>query len=75
MRNVLWIFCICILIAQDPFNWQEDGAPIRQGAHIEWWKSVESGNSNDALDVMKMVYRIYYADEIWREKFNIKNPD
>ena len=38
-------------------------------------KSVESGNSNDALEVMKMVYKIYYADEIWREKFNIKNPD
>lgn len=36
---------------------------------------VESGNSIEALKVMEMAYRIYYADEIWRKKFNIENPD
>jgi predicted dehydrogenase len=35
-------------------------------------KSVENGNSTDALKVMEMVYRIYCADETWRSAFNIK---
>ena len=38
-------------------------------------KPIKSGNSFDALKVMEMVYRIYYADETWREKFNIENPN
>lgn len=33
------------------------------------------GNSNDAYETMKLVYRIYYDDECWRNKFNIDNPD
>ena len=36
---------------------------------------VVNGNSSDALKVMKMVYKIYYADENWRKKYNISNPD
>lgn len=36
---------------------------------------IESGTSNDALETMKLVYRIYYNDFVWREKFKIKNPD
>ena len=38
-------------------------------------KKVISGNSADALGVMKMVYNIYYSDKKWREKFNIVNPN
>ncbi len=33
------------------------------------------GTSADALETMKLVYRIYYADQNWREKYNIPNPD
>jgi predicted dehydrogenase len=33
---------------------------------------VESGTSTDALETMKLVFGIYYADEMWRNKFNIK---
>jgi predicted dehydrogenase len=33
---------------------------------------VESGNSNDALETMKLVFGIYYADDIWRNKYKIK---
>jgi len=36
---------------------------------------VESGNSFDALKVMEMVYKIYYADKKWREKYKIENPN
>jgi predicted dehydrogenase len=35
-------------------------------------KSVDNGNSTDALKVMEMVYRIYGADQAWKDAFNIK---
>ena len=34
--------------------------------------SIDNGNSSDALIAMKMVYRIYFNDPEWREKFNIE---
>lgn len=37
-------------------------------------KKITSGNSIDALETMKLVFKIYYSDEIWREKFGIKKP-
>jgi predicted dehydrogenase len=37
-------------------------------------KPIKNGSSLDALETMKLVYRIYYEDVAWREKFNIKNP-
>ena len=36
---------------------------------------VTSGSSVDALNTMKLVYKIYYADSEWRSIFNIQNPD
>ena len=36
---------------------------------------VSSGSSLDALNTMKLVYRIYYADPDWRKSYNIQNPD
>ena len=38
-------------------------------------KPISSGSSNDALETMKLVYRIYYEDREWREKYLIKNPN
>jgi predicted dehydrogenase len=35
-------------------------------------KPIESGTSTDALETMKLVYRIYHDDESWRQKFNIQ---
>jgi len=35
---------------------------------------VYNGTSNDALQTMKLVYKIYYADKKWRQTYNIKNP-
>lgn len=37
--------------------------------------SISSGGSRDALETMKLVYRIYYADPKWRKTYNIANPD
>ena len=36
---------------------------------------IKSGSSSDALKTMQLVYKIYFADEVWRDKFNIRDPD
>ena len=38
-------------------------------------KKITTGTSNDALQTMKLVYKIYYADKKWQQTYNIKNPD
>lgn len=38
-------------------------------------KPVASGSSDDALQTMKLVYKIYHADPVWRSKYQIPNPD
>ena len=35
-------------------------------------KAIKYGNSSEALATMKTVYRIYWADKQWRNKFRIK---
>lgn len=37
-------------------------------------KPVGSGSSLDALNTMKLVYQIYYADPKWRKTYSIPNP-
>ncbi len=36
---------------------------------------LEHGSSQDALDTMKLVFRIYYADSDWRKKYKIPDPE
>ena len=36
---------------------------------------VISGSSKDALQTMKLVYKIYHADQRWREAYNISDPN
>ena len=36
---------------------------------------ITSGTSNDALQTMKLVYKIYYADKKWQQTYNIENPE
>ena len=36
---------------------------------------IKNGSSMDALETMKLVYRIYYADPEWRDAYGIPNPD
>jgi predicted dehydrogenase len=35
-------------------------------------KKIDSGSSYDALETMKLVFNIYYSDEYWRTKYEIK---
>ncbi|MDC1188035.1 Gfo/Idh/MocA family oxidoreductase [Gammaproteobacteria bacterium] len=57
---------------RDP-SWQEE-LDLFSKYIIEDIK-VESGSSEDALNTMKLLYKIYYADTEWRSLFGIKNPD
>ena len=36
---------------------------------------IEHGTSKDAFNTMKLVTQIYYADPIWRNQFQIPNPE
>jgi predicted dehydrogenase len=38
-------------------------------------KPVKFGTSLDALATMKLVYKIYWSDIVWRQKFSIPRPD
>jgi predicted dehydrogenase len=38
-------------------------------------KKVVNGSSDDALQTMKLVFKIYYSDPSWRKKYDIENPD
>ena len=36
---------------------------------------VTAGSSLDALNTMKLVYKIYYSDPLWRKSQSIRNPE
>jgi predicted dehydrogenase len=38
-------------------------------------RKITSGTSDDALQTMKLVYKIYYADKKWQQTYNIENPE
>lgn len=56
----------------DP-SWEEEINSFIDCINLK--KPIISGSSMDALNTMKLVYRIYYADPIWRSIYSIKNPD
>ncbi len=60
------------LYNRDP-SWDEE---IKQfTSAILHGTPIENGTSCDALETMKLVYRIYYADPVWRDAYRIENPD
>ena len=38
-------------------------------------KIITNGSVEDALETMRLVYKIYWADEKWRYEYNIQKPD
>lgn len=36
--------------------------------------AINSGSSLDALKTMQLVYKIYFADEVWRKHYDIEDP-
>ena len=62
----------CIKFLQDN-SWRDEINEF--AAAIIENKPIMSGTSYDALETMKLVFSIYYNDEIWREQFKINNPN
>jgi predicted dehydrogenase len=57
---------------RDP-SWEEE---INRFAEcIVTDRPIGSGSSLDALNTMKLVFKIYYADPEWRRIYSIANPD
>jgi len=60
------------LYNRDP-SWEDE---IRDfAAAVLEGKPLSHGSSSDALETMKLVYRIYHADQEWRKAYNIPDPD
>jgi predicted dehydrogenase len=57
---------------RDP-SWEEE--INRFADYILTNQPVNSGSSLDAINTMKLVYKIYHADPIWRKTYAITNPD
>ena len=38
-------------------------------------REITSGTSYDALQTMKLVYKIYFSDKKWQKSYNIKDPN
>ena len=78
------------VIVANPENDQGDPKEIttRYNSDPSWYSEIEefvdciitdkditNGTSDDALQTMKLVYKIYYSDAYWRDTYNITNPD
>jgi len=56
---------------KDP-SWEEEVAAFADAVLRD--EPVSNGNSLDALHTMELVYRIYHADPVWRDTYNIPAP-
>ncbi len=78
------------VVIANPENDQGDPKEVttRYNTDPSWYKEIEefadcilnnrkitNGTSEDALQTMKLVYQIYYADKRWQQTYNIKNPE
>jgi predicted dehydrogenase len=57
---------------RDP-SWEEEINRFVESIRTD--EPIQSGSSLDALNTMKLVYKIYYADPVWRKAYSITNPD
>jgi len=57
---------------KDP-SWEEEISLFCDAIMLD--KDINSGSSQDALNTMRLVYGIYYADPVWRAKYKIQNPN
>jgi predicted dehydrogenase len=57
---------------RDP-SWEEEINRFVECIRMD--EPIKSGSSLDALNTMKLVYKIYYADPVWRKTYSITNPD
>ena len=50
MKQIFFLFFSIQLLFSIDFN-SEDGAPIRQGVHVEWYRTLASGYEGEAIFV------------------------
>ena len=50
MRQVLFIMLSISYLFPTSFD-SQDGAPIRQGVHVEWYRTVAPGHQGEAIFV------------------------
>ncbi|MBT4369534.1 MAG: hypothetical protein HOD18_03175, partial [Candidatus Marinimicrobia bacterium] len=48
MNKIVFITIFISILFASGFD-SEDGAPIRQGVHIEWYRTVAPGNEGEAI--------------------------
>ena len=60
------------LYNKDP-SWEDEISAF--AAAVLEGKPIDHGTSLDALETMKLVYRIYHADPAWRSTYGISDPD
>ncbi len=48
MKNIALLLLTTVLVFGQ-YDWQDNGLPVRQGVHIEWQRSGDSGNSDEML--------------------------
>ena len=78
MKKFLFAFFVFMSFLLGQFDWIDDGAPIRQGQHIEWQRTAGDGESgeiifawSDTRDSMRDVYvqKIdAQGNRLWGEK-------
>jgi len=56
---------------KDP-SWEEEISKFAE--FILKDKPVDKGTSKEALKTMQLIYKIYFADEAWRQTYNIPQP-
>jgi len=61
-----------IITYLDDNSWKEEIDEFAQALVNK--KPIKSGTYEDALTTMKLVYKIYHADPVWRKAFKIKKP-
>ena len=54
-------------------SWDEEMAAFADSIRRD--TQVQSGTSEDALRTMQLVFKIYYADAIWRNTYGIRDPN
>jgi predicted dehydrogenase len=57
----------------DDHSWRDEIEEFADAILIG--REIRSGTSKDALETMKLVYRIYWSDPEWRAAYGIRNPD
>ena len=52
MKKLAFISLLNVMLFPSDFD-SGDGAPIRQGVHIEWYRTVAPGNDGEAVFVWR----------------------